>query len=294
MSVTVVTKEVVDAAKGRRVKIISVERRKSGRRRVVYFGTSASPCYVVFTLENLMDMLKFALMMSCVRLHKDTILRHANGTSIAMGRILSSQKAILGGMRMESRYDAWGGKHKLLRQGLVVLKGIRVQDDSKLFLGYNTEKVTRKQVEEVFDKCISVHLYPTPFQITRDDRNRYLEVESVVGEGGLIWYKHHNKNAAAWAEGLSGVKNGQHCTSYSDRRQKAATIVGHLQRVRGCCVFHTDALMCCILKLKELEAKHSGHKSAYLAQLVKRKAEREQDNFWETLVVLYEYCRNWA
>jgi hypothetical protein len=280
--------EVLEAARERRVHNVSVEKVRRTRRRHVYFGTSASPCYAVFTLDDLLAHIKFSLVTSCVLLYADFAVRHANGISIPMGGILASHAAILGGMGMESAFDRRQERHKLMADGLVVLEGIRVQDDTKLLLGFDNRFVTTEDVERVFEEDIALHLYPPPFVITRDSRNRYLETVSEQ-EGSFVWYRHYNKNVSAWQSGGAPIKNGQHSNSYVDKAQQAATIVGHMRRVRGCCTLEVDRLSSCLAKLVELECEHSACKpSKLLAVLLRKAAKRPEEIFWSELAAVYK------
>jgi hypothetical protein len=206
-----------------------------------------------------------------------------------MGGILSSAAAILGGIHMEEVYHSWEGKHSLLKRGQVVYKGIRVQDDTKILIGYDGERVTKKEADEVFEDCLAKHLYPPPFAITCDDRNRYLETVSIRTPV-LIMYEHYNKNRAAKQAGEATHKIGCTVGTYCQQRTLAATAISHLVRVRGNCSLRCDAIKAALFKLQDLEGEEAGFSRRELWHMVQRKAEREglRDDFWRQLLRAYE------
>ena len=266
----------------------SVERIKGSRKKRAYFGTSASNGYMVFSLEDLMRYLEYGLAVSCVKIYAGVIVRHANGSSLPMGGFSASYAAICGGIDCEEVFDTDPGRDTRLITGTATLRGTRIQDDTKLLLGYDTRSMTEADAVAIFHRCVKPMLYPAPFDITIDDRQRFLETESLQ-IGSFIWYRFYHKNGASLTSDTMAYKSGTHVGSYGKASTKSATVIAHLIRIRTQCVFEQDANWCCICKLLEHECDMYGWRRRDLKKILIRKAQRvgDQDDFWCTLLKTY-------
>ena len=87
-------------------------------------------------------------------------------------------------------------------------------------------------------------------------------------------------------------KSGTHVGSHGKSQTKTATVMAHLLRIRGNCVFGQDAVGCCLSKLVELESAMCGWKPRDLKRVIMRKISKNElmdnvDSFWMDLLKLY-------
>ena len=207
---------------------------------------------------------------------------------------MSSAQAIMGGMEMEQRFNADPLRDQRILSGAIVVKGIRVQDDAKLLIGYDNRVVDVYDVMAVFEHCVRRRLYPPPFDITTDERNRYLETESTQVDS-FVWFKWAHKNGETLVSGRMLFKTNSHVGSYAHKATKAATVMGHMQRIRRNCVFEADAVWCCVCKLLELQAPGSMWKTRDLKRILSKKICAGEDlQFWVSLLKVFNYASSVA
>jgi hypothetical protein len=278
------TQQVLKAAKEQRKRYISVQKTRGKARPHIYFGRSSSPTYYTFSLEDLRQHQMYWIHNSCVQLYSDFIIRHANGVSLAMGGFGASADAILGGIEMEEVFNASPNRHQLILDGHIKIQGIRVQDDTKLLIGFDNSKTNIEEVTAIFHHNIAPLLYPPPFVITYDSRNRYLESQSMQIES-FIWYKHWHKNASTLTHTHLAYKSNTSILSYGRAVHKRVTIIGHLERVRRNCVFEEEAIWLSICKFLEVQKEGIDFTPQRLQTYLCQKMESTQDDhFWTTLL----------
>ena len=239
-----------------------------------------------YKLEDLANFVRYQLHVSCVKVYADIIIRHANGSSCPMGGINSSVCAILGGMACEVTFSCNPRRDSRLVSGEVILHAVRVQDDTKMLLGFDVTVTTATDVLCIFEHCIRPMLYPPPFDITRDERNRYLESESE-SIGCFIWYKHFSKNGSPLQQSSVTYKSNSHSLSFCDPKIKRQTIIGHMNRIRGNCVLLGDALWACLCELLELQREGVGFRRNMLRRVLSYRAMNDTDTFWQHLLLLF-------
>ena len=123
-------------------------------------------------------------------------------------------------------------------------------------------------------------LYPPPFVITLDERNRYLESESQQS-GSFIWYRHYAKNPVA--VGSVVYKTNSHAGSYCAAKIKRVTVLSHMTRIKRNCVMEGDALWFCMGKLVELKKEGIGFSHGFLLRCLETKMRRDDSPFWSLL-----------
>jgi hypothetical protein len=275
---------VLDAAAKDRRRYISVQKTRGKVRPHIYFGRSNSDAYYTFSLEDLKHHQLYWIHNSCVQLYSDLIVRHANGVSLAMGGFGASADAILGGIEMEEVFNASPKRHELILKGHIQIQGIRVQDDTKLLIGFDCTVTNIEEVTAIFHHNIAPLLYPPPFIITYDTRNRYLECHSMQVDS-FIWYKHYHKNGPTLMHKHLAYKSNTSTLSYGKASHKRVTIIGHLERVRRNSVFEEEAMWLCICKLLEVQTEGVDFKPQKLrAYLCQKMMVAGEDYFWGSLL----------
>jgi hypothetical protein len=282
-------KRILDAAAKRRVRYVAVENIRKGKRRV-HFGMSASRCFINLSLEMLLRYMEYGLYVSCVQVYVGVLARHANGRSIPMGGYMASAAAIAGGIDMEECFNCNPRRDALLLSGDIILKGIRVQDDTKLLFGFDATKLSVEEVVAVFHRSVAPLLYPKPFEITIDTRNSYLETQSMQVKG-FIWYKWLHKNESALTTGKVVYKCNAHVGSYGAKQMKIATVVGHMSRIRSTCVLEADGIFSCICKLEEIAMEGSEWRVRDIKAILARQLVRNDDSFWKNLCKVYNLIK---